>query len=72
MTVEDNAGESIPDLVAAAERIAPATQTNTNLVRIVDAGRTIGTDVVTGQVTSIYTVLTDSSGKLVTMFQGVP
>lgn len=67
-----NSGESIPDLVAVSQRVAPATQANTNLVRIVDAGRVVGTDVATGQPTSIYTVVTTWTGDLVTMYPGFP
>lgn len=67
-----NSGESISDLVTAAQHVAPATQANTNLVRIVDAGRTVGIDVATGQPTSVYTVVTTSTGNLVTMHPGVP
>ena len=43
-----NASENIQGLVNAAERVAPATQPNTNLVRVVNAGRVVGIDVSTG------------------------
>ncbi len=41
-------------------------------MRIVDAGRNIGTDVVTGKSTSTYTVITRPSGEIVTTFPGQP
>ncbi len=47
-------------------------QANSNLVRVVNAGRTIGFDVVTGKPTSVYVVITTSAGDLVTMYPGGP
>ena len=43
-----------------------------NMVRIVDAGDVIGTDVATGQPTTIYTVVTTRDDTLVTMHPGYP
>jgi RHS repeat-associated protein len=63
---------AVTGLVKAAEAVAPAAQAGGNFVRIVDAGRTIGTDVTTGQATSIYTVITNKAGELVTAFPGRP
>lgn len=40
--------------------------------RIVDANRASGVDRATGAPTSIYTVITNKSGGLVTAFPGVP
>lgn len=47
-------------------------QANGNFARVVDAGRDIGFDKVTGKSTSVYTVITNSEGKLVTSFPGKP
>lgn len=63
---------AVTGLVKAAEAVAPTPQAGGNFVRIVDAGRTIGTDVTTGQATSVYTVVTNKSGELVTAFPGRP
>lgn len=67
-----NAGETVPGLVRAAERVAPTLQRGGNLQRVVNAGRTIGVDRATGSPTTIYTVITDAAGNLVTVFPGVP
>jgi hypothetical protein len=63
---------AVTGLVKAAESVAATPQAGGNFVRVVDAGRTIGTDVTTGQATSIYTVITDKLGELVTAFPGRP
>jgi RHS repeat-associated protein len=63
---------AVTGLVKAAEAVAPTPQAGGNFIRIVDAGRTIGTDVTTGQATSVYTVVTDKAGELVTAFPGRP
>ncbi len=47
-------------------------QTNGNFSRIVDASRNIGIDRTTGTPTSIYSIITDKSGNLVTAFPGTP
>ena len=65
-------GEDVVKLIEQAEKITPIKQTGGNFERIVDAGRTIGTDKNTGKLTSIYTVITDTSGNLVTAFPGKP
>jgi hypothetical protein len=67
-----NASESVPALVRAADRVAPTAQRGGNLQRIVDAGRNIGVDRATGLPTTIYTVITDAGGSLVTAFPGMP
>lgn len=63
---------TIIDMVRAAESSPPVQQANSNLARIVDAGQIVGIDRLTGQPTSVYTVITTSSGRLVTMFPGLP
>ena len=65
-------GEKIADLLQKAESVAPVIQPNGNFQRVVNAGRNVGTDVTTGQPTSIYTVITDAANNLVTMHPGGP
>jgi hypothetical protein len=65
-------GEDVVSLVKAAEGVVAKQQTGGNFQRIVDAGRSIGIDRATGQPTSIYTVITDKAGHLVTTFPGLP
>jgi len=67
-----NAGETVPGLVRGAESVAPVLQKGGNFARIVDAGRAIGVDRTTSLPTTIYTVITNQAGNLVTMFPGVP
>jgi len=38
----------------------------------VDAGKIIGVDAITGQETSIFTIITNKAGELVTSFPGRP
>lgn len=64
--------EEIPTLIKNAEEIQPILQANGNLRRIVDANKAIGIDVVTGKATSMYTVITDKVGNLITSHPGVP
>jgi|JRYF01.1.fsa_nt_gb hypothetical protein len=62
----------IPNLLRDAEKVKPVSQSSTRFERIVDAGRIIGIDASTGETTSIYTVITDQHGNLITMFPGLP
>jgi hypothetical protein len=56
-----------------AESIGPEVQEETgNLERIVDAGKEIGIDMETGQLTAFYTVITDLQDTLITAFPGFP
>ena len=66
------AGENVSALTRAAESVTPVLQRGGNFERIVNAGRVIGVDRVTGQATSKYTVITNAAGELVTMFPGKP
>jgi hypothetical protein len=67
-----NAGESFPALVREADSFPPVAQkVGSNFQRVVDAGRIIGVDYA-GKATSIYTVITDAAGDLITMFPGLP
>jgi len=65
------AGEDVQALIKAAESVTP-TASRRYFVRVVDAGRIIGTDRATGTATSMYTVVTDASGELITAHPGLP
>lgn len=67
-----NSADEIPDLIQQATQMPMVKQANGNFARVVDAGRDIGFDRVTGKSTSVYTVITNSEGKLVTSFPGKP
>ncbi len=47
-------------------------QAGGNYQRIVNAGRIIGVDRVTGKPTSVYTIITNAAGDLITAFPGTP
>jgi RHS repeat-associated protein len=66
-----NAGEDIKGLIQAAES-APAKSAGNILIRTVDAGRAVGIDRSTGQVTSVHTVITKNTGELITAYPGRP
>ena len=59
-------------LIKAAEGVAPTLQSGGNLQRVANAGRAIGIDRATGAATSVYTVITNQAGNLVTAFPGSP
>ena len=65
-------GEDIEKLIRKGEDVEPVLQRNGNYRRIVNAGRIIGIDVNTGKPTSIYTVITNAAGDLVTAHPGLP
>jgi RHS repeat-associated protein len=65
-----NAGTDIKALVKAAESKAPETLPNGDLRFTVDAGQNVGVNRATGQATSQYTVVTDSSRNLITAHPG--
>ena len=75
-----NAGKSVFNgskgevkaLIQRASSVKGTPQASGNLERVVDAGRTIGTDRATNAPTSVYTVITKPSGDLVTAFPGRP
>lgn len=67
-----NDNVTITRLIADADAVVPGVQGNGNLAYVVDAGRAIGVDRVTGQATSTYTVITKPGGDLVTAFPGTP
>jgi len=66
------AGTNIPELVKAAESVAPVAQAGRGtFVRVVDAGRVVGTTF-EGVATSTYTVITNAANELITAFPGLP
>ncbi|ANI89336.1 hypothetical protein A9P82_08545 [Arachidicoccus ginsenosidimutans] len=62
----------VPKLVKEATQQPMVKQANGNFARIVNAGKEVGIDRATGHATSFYTVITNSSGELVTAFPGKP
>lgn len=64
-------GEALREAASAVGSITPD-QVSGRLAYTVDAGRTIGIDRTTGVGTSIYTVITDATGNLITAFPGLP
>jgi RHS repeat-associated protein len=66
------AGENLPALIRGAGSVAPTVQSTGRLAYTVDAGRIIGIDRATGAGTSVYTVITEATGELVTAFPGIP
>jgi RHS repeat-associated protein len=67
-----NVGEDAAALVRNASSVQRVQQARGNFERVVDAGRTIGIDRVTGQPTSVYTVITNAADDLITAFPGRP
>jgi RHS repeat-associated protein len=64
--------DDIVDLIRAAENVQPVVQANGRLAYTVTASHDIGIDRVTGAATSVYTVITEVSGSVVTAFPGLP
>jgi hypothetical protein len=63
----------ILELIRSASNTAAQPQSGRpNFQRVVNAGSTVGIDFNTGRPTSIFTVITDPEGNLVTMFPGYP
>jgi hypothetical protein len=65
-------GVQIGALIKAAASTTPTAARRGKLQWVVDAGREIGIDRVTGRTTSVYTVITNRSGKLITAHPGIP
>ena len=66
---------SAREIVALIRRSAQSPkilQRGGNYARIVDAGKVIGVDATTGQGTSIFTIITNKAGDLITSFPGLP
>ena len=64
--------KDVQGLIRAAEGVAPTLQKGGNFQRFVDAGRAIGVDRATGAPTSVYTVISNKAGELITAFPGIP
>lgn len=64
--------EDLRRLIDHAIYFIPVEQAGGNMQRVIDAGRPIGICRSTGKPTNTYTVITTSSGKLVTAFPGLP
>ncbi len=62
----------VSKLIQQATHHPMTLQANGNYARIINVGRNIGTNMVTGKPTSIYTVITRPNGNLVTAFPGRP
>lgn len=59
-------------LIQNATHMPMTVQSRGNILRTVNAGRTIGLDAITGKPTSIYSVITNPNGNLITAFPGLP
>ncbi|MBA3285159.1 MAG: RHS repeat-associated core domain-containing protein, partial [Nitrosopumilus sp.] len=66
-----NASE-VESLIQQGTQMPMIRQANGNFSRIVNAGRNIGIDNATGNPTSIYTIITNGKGELITSFPGIP
>ncbi|GAA4349200.1 hypothetical protein GCM10023165_35770 [Variovorax defluvii] len=67
-----NEAENLSTLISSGTHQQMVQQANGNFARTWDAGRSIGIDRVTGQQTSVMTVITRPNGELVTAFPGRP
>lgn len=68
-----NEGENLVDLIkSGTQQPVEAQSWGNNLQRVFDVGRNIGTYNVTGEQTTIMTIITDPQGNLVTSFPGFP
>jgi hypothetical protein len=47
-------------------------QNGGNFERIVVAGKIIGIDAMTGRPTTVFTIITNKAGDLITAFPGIP
>jgi hypothetical protein len=63
---------NIIELIQNATQHPMTRQSNGFDVRIVDAGKNIGIDRVTGKPTNLYTVVTNPNGELVSAYPGLP
>ena len=68
-----NAGENIVNLIKqGTQQVIEKQAFGNNFQRVFDAGRNIGVDRVTGQQTSLMTIITNRAGTMITAFPGVP
>ncbi|MEI9811055.1 MAG: RHS repeat-associated core domain-containing protein [Bacteroidota bacterium] len=66
------ATREIVDLIKNSAQVPKILQRGGNYQRIVDAGKIIGVDAITGQATSKFTIITNKAGDLITSFPGLP
>jgi hypothetical protein len=67
-----NQGEDLTVLINSGTQQRMVKQANGNYARTWDVGREIGFDRVTGQKTTVMTVIVRPNGELVTAFPGLP
>ena len=67
-----NEGENITELIQKTTQHNMIPQLGDKFARIVDVGRNIGIDRLTGQQTSNITVITNKANELITAFPGIP
>jgi hypothetical protein len=67
-----NEGENLSVLINSGTQQRMVQQANGNFARTWDVGRSVGIDRVSGQQTSVMTVITRPNGELVTAFPGRP
>jgi transcription elongation GreA/GreB family factor len=60
----------ITNLIANAEAVTPTLQPHGTYIRVIDAGSPVGIDRATGEPTSIYTVITEPNGDLISSYPG--
>ncbi len=61
------------DLIKRSAQVPKTLQSSKRTYqRIVDAGREIGIDAMTGKPTSVFSIITNKAGDLITAFPGVP
>jgi len=65
-------GENIVELIRGTTQNPMVTQIGDKFARIVDIGRNIGIDRLTGQQTHMITVITNAANELITAYPGVP
>ncbi len=62
----------VESLIRQGTQMPMKRQINGNFSRVVNAGRNIGIDRATGNLTSIYTIITNGQGNLITALPGIP
>jgi RHS repeat-associated protein len=61
----------IVDMIKNSAQVPKVLQRGGNFQRVVDAGRIIGVDAITGEATSKFTIITNKAGDLITSFPGL-
>jgi RHS repeat-associated protein len=60
------------ELIKKAAQVPKSLQNGGNFERIVEAGKIIGIDAMTGRPTTVFTIITNKAGDLITAFPGIP